>query len=244
MIRIEIETMKTAVSELQRKRAILSNIKERMAKLAYAVSQQSYVEETVCELRKLKKRMGEIEENLRDLQEALEEICILIEKTEEKVEEKSSDNNEELTALQEKYDTLNQQYLRLAADFDNFRKRQEQERENLLKFGTENALKKMIEVLDNFERGKKALESVNDCEKVKESFDLVHKQVFEALKKLGLETIETEGKEFDPNFHDAVMQTPTSEHPEHTIINELQKGYKMGDKVLRPALVNVATAEN
>ena len=163
------------------------------------------------------------------------------EKTEEKVEEKSSDNNEELTALQEKYDTLNQQYLRLAADFDNFRKRQEQERENLLKFGTENALKKMIEVLDNFERGKKALESVNDCEKVKESFDLVHKQVFEALKKLGLETIETEGKEFDPNFHDAVMQTPTSEHPEHTIINELQKGYKMGDKVLRPALVNVAT---
>ena len=86
MIRIEIEPMKTAVSELQRKRAILSNIKERMAKLAYAVSQQSYVEETVCELRKLKKRMGEIEENLRDLQEALEEICILIEKTEEKVQ--------------------------------------------------------------------------------------------------------------------------------------------------------------
>ena len=64
------------------------------------------------------------------------------------------------------------------------------------------------------------------------------------MKKLGLEIIETEGKEFDPNFHDAVMQTPTSEHPEHTIINELQKGYKMGDKVLRPALVNVATAEN
>ena len=166
------------------------------------------------------------------------------EKTEEKVEEKSSDNNEELTALQEKYDTLNQQYLRLAADFENFRKRQEQERENLLKFGTENALKKLIEVLDNFERGKKALEKVEDCEKVKESFDLVHKQVVDALTKMGLETIETEGKEFDPNFHDAVMQTPTSEQPEHTIINELQKGYKMGDKVLRPALVNVATAEN
>ena len=163
---------------------------------------------------------------------------------EENVEEKSSENNAEYTALQEKYDTLNQQYLRLAADFDNFRKRQEQERENLLKFGTENALKKLIEVLDNFERGKKALEKVEDCEKVKESFDLVHKQVVDALTKMGLETIETEGKEFDPNFHDAVMQTPTSEQPEHTIINELQKGYKMGDKVLRPALVNVATAEN
>jgi|UniRef100_UPI004028E5B7 molecular chaperone GrpE len=163
--------------------------------------------------------------------------------TSENKEETVEKDNSELDELQKKYDTLNQQYLRLAADFDNFRKRQEHEREELLKFGTENALKKMIEVLDNFERGKKALESVEDCQKVKESFDLVHKQVIDSLTKLGLETIETEGKEFDPNFHDAVMQTPTSEHPEHTIINELQKGYKMGDKVLRPALVNVATAE-
>ena len=101
----------------------------------------------------------------------------------------------------------------------------------------------MIEVLDNFERGEKALENVEDCEKCKESFNLVHKQVIDTLTKLGLETIEAAGKEFDPNFHDAVMQTPTSEHPEHTIIAELQKGYKMGDKVLRPSLVNVATQE-
>ena len=173
--------------------------------------------------------------NSKDVQEESEEKL-------QNQDEKSSDD--ELSKLQEKYNELNNQYLRLAADFENYRKRQAQEHESLLKYGTENALKKMSEVLDNFERGKKALESVNDCEKVKESFDLVHKQVFEALKKLGLETIETEGKEFDPNFHDAVMQTPTSEHPEHTIINELQKGYKMGDKVLRPALVNVATAEN
>lgn len=152
-------------------------------------------------------------------------------------EETSEKNNE----LQEKYDALNQQYIRLAADFDNFRKRQEQERENLLKFGTENALKKLIEVLDNFERGKKALENVEDCQLVKDSFDLVHKQTMETLAKLGMEVIETEGQTFDPNFHDAVMQTPTNEYPEHTIINELQKGYKIGDKVLRPALVNVAT---
>lgn len=163
-----------------------------------------------------------------------------VEETAEEIKEEAKQEDDE---LQKKFDALNQQYLRLAADFDNYRKRQEHEREELLKFGTENALKKMIEVLDNFERGKKALESVEDCVKVKESFDLVHKQTIEALKKLGLEEIETEGKEFDPNFHDAVMQTPTSEHPEHTVINELQKGYKMGDKVLRPALVNVATSQ-
>lgn len=166
----------------------------------------------------------------------------------EEVKEENSENikdedNSELNALQEKYDALNQQYIRLAADFDNYRKRQEHEREELLKFGTENALKKLLEVLDNFERGKKALENIEDCAKVKESFDLVHKQVIDVLTKLGLEEIDTTDKEFDPNFHEAVMQTPTSEKPEHTIINELQKGYKLGDKVLRPALVNVATAE-
>ena len=163
------------------------------------------------------------------------------EQIEDKVEDKKDEIKSEKEDIQQKYDTLNQQYIRLAADFDNYRKRQENERENLLKFGAENALKKMIEVLDNFERGEKALENVDDCQKVKDSFELVHKQTIETLSKLGMETIETEGKTFDPNFHDAVMQTPTDDYPEHTIINELQKGYKMGDKVLRPSLVNVAT---
>ena len=145
--------------------------------------------------------------------------------------------------LQKEFDKLNQQYIRLAADFDNYRKRQEQERESLLKFGTENALLKMLEVLDNFERGEKALENVEDCQKVKDSFNLVHKQVTEVLQKLGLEEIDAQGKEFDPNFHDAVMKTPTEEHAEDTVITVVQKGYKVGEKVLRPALVNVATAE-
>lgn len=155
-----------------------------------------------------------------------------------KVEETQSEGNKK---LQEAYDKLNQQYIRLAADFDNYRKRQEQERESLVKYGTENALKKMLEVLDNFERGQKALEGVEDSEKIKECFQLVHKQVWETLSKLGLEEIKAVGEEFDPNFHEAVMQTPTTEHPEHTVINELQKGYKVGDKILRPTLVNVAT---
>lgn len=152
-------------------------------------------------------------------------------------------DNSDFDNLKEDFDKLNNQYLRLAADFDNYRKRQEAERENLLKFGTENALKKLIEVLDNFERGQKSLENVDDCQKVKESFGLVHKQVVETLNKLGMEEIKAEGEEFDPNFHEAVMRTPTADYPENTIINELQKGYKMGDKVLRPTLVNVAAAE-
>ena len=160
---------------------------------------------------------------------------------EEKVENKQEENND--NKLQEKYDNLNNQYIRLAADFDNFRKRTEQEREALLKYGAESTLKKMLEVLDNFERGLKAIETVDDCEKVKECYNLAYKNFTEVLNKAGLETIKAEGEMFDPNFHEAVMQTPTSEKEEHTIIAELQKGYKLGDKVLRPTLVNVAVSE-
>ena len=69
----------------------------------------------------------------------------------------------------------------------------------------------------------------------------MYNQIFDNLSKLGLEVIESQGKEFDPNFHEAVMQTPSEEHQENHIIMELQKGYKLGDKVLRPTLVNVAT---
>lgn len=164
-----------------------------------------------------------------------------VEQTEETDNTEKSDIDTKIDKLQQEYDTLNNQYIRLAADFDNYRKRQEQERESLVKYGTENALKKMLEVLDNFERGQKALEGVEDSEKIKECFQLVHKQVWDTLSKLGLEEIKAVGEEFDPNFHEAVMQTPTTEHPEHTVINELQKGYKVGDKILRPTLVNVAT---
>ena len=185
-----------------------------------------------------KKDQNEETVNEQDLSQEVENTS---ETSDEKIE---TEDNDELSNLQAKYDELNNQYIRLAADFDNYRKRQAQERESLLKYGAENALKKMLEVLDNFERGAKALENVEDCEKCKESFNLIHKQVFDILSKLGLETIDAQGQIFDPNFHEAVMQTPTSEHPEHTIIEELQKGYKMGDKVLRPSLVNVATAEN
>lgn len=165
---------------------------------------------------------------------------------EEKIEAEQHLENQENEAadkLQEKYDQLNNQYIRLAADFDNFRKRQEQEKEALLKYGAESTLKKMLEVLDNFERGKKAIETVEECDKVKECFNLTYKNFTDVLKKAGLEEINAEGVEFDPNFHEAVMQTPTSEKPEHTIIAELQKGYKLGNKVLRPSLVNVAVSE-
>ncbi len=163
------------------------------------------------------------------------------ENTEEIKDEENSESDKRYEVLKDNYDKLNSQYMRLAADFENFRKRQESEKENLLRFGLENALSKMIEVLDNFERAEKALENTEDYTKYKESFELLHKQVIDSLAKLGLEPINAQGQEFDPNLHEAVMQTPTSEHQENTVIAELQKGYKLGEKVLRPSMVNVAT---
>lgn len=190
---------------------------------------------------------GKNEEKLNEETKIEEEKAAEATSNDEEVAEDAENKTEETTEkekvnpLQEKYDTLNNQYIRLAADFDNYRKRQEQEKEALLKYGAETTLKKMIEVLDNFERGLKAIETVNDCEKVKECYNLAYKNFTDVLTKAGLEAIKAEGETFDPNFHEAVMQTPSTEHPEHTIIAELQKGYKLGDKVLRPTLVNVAT---
>ena len=179
----------------------------------------------------------EFDEQEELTEETVEEETIEEEPVEEQTEENVSQDNE----LQKKLDVLNSQYVRLAADFDNYRKRQEQERENLLKYGAEETLKKLLTVLDNFDRGEKAVETLDDCQKVKESFSLVCNQMRETLSKIGLEEIDAEGKEFNPAMHEAVMQTPSEEYPENTVINVLQKGYKIGDKVLRAALVNVAT---
>lgn len=152
----------------------------------------------------------------------------------------SNTQNDEISKIKHDFENLNNQYVRLAADFDNYRKRQAQERESLLKYGMEEALKKVIDVLDNFDRAEKSINAVEDCDKLKETFEILHKQTIESLTKMGLEVIETQGQKFDPNFHEAVMQTQTDEYPEETIIKELQKGYKFADKVLRPALVDVA----
>ena len=164
------------------------------------------------------------------------------EETAEEVVEESTENAEN-SALAEELENLKNQYVRLAADFDNYRKRQAQERESLLKYGAESTLKLILPVLDTYERGKKACESMEDCQKLRENYELIFKQLFTALDKAGLKKIETIGKEFDPNLHEAVMQTPTNEHPDNSIVDELQAGYMLADRVLRAAMVNVAVGE-
>ncbi len=163
--------------------------------------------------------------------------------TETKEEAEAQQEESELDALKKQLEEKNNQYIRLAADFDNFRKRQAQERESLLRYGTEECLKKVIEVVDNFDRAMQSVDKIDNVDKMKENFVILNKQLMDSLTKIGLEVIETKGQTFNPNLHEAVMKTPTEEYPEETIIAELQKGYKYGEKVLRPALVNVAVSE-
>ena len=116
-----------------------------------------------------KKAVENNEEDIKIDNEVTEENTTEEQETNEKIEEKVEEAPEK-NEWQEKYETLNNQYIRLAADFDNFRKRQEAEKESLLKYGAENTVKKLIEVIDNFDRGIKAIETVDDCEKVKECY--------------------------------------------------------------------------
>ncbi len=156
------------------------------------------------------------------------------------VEEDVENQEENKEDFEQKYEDLNNKYIRLAADFDNYRKRTVQERQELLKYGASEVLSKLTTVLDTFDRAKDSLKDIDNCEKVKESYEVAYKQLLDTLKKVGLQEIEALGKEFNPNEHEAITQVQTDEFDEDHVAVVAQKGYKLADKVLRPALVGVA----
>ncbi len=155
-------------------------------------------------------------------------------------ENSSNEENDEKTQLEKKYEELNNNYIRLAADFDNFRKRTLQEKEELSKFTTVQLMNKIASVLDTFERAQEQLKDIDNCQTVKESYEVAYKQFLDTLKKMGMEEIEAIGKAFNPNEHEAITQVPTNEYEPDTIAYVAQKGYKLNDRIIRPALVGVA----
>ncbi|MCL2924836.1 MAG: nucleotide exchange factor GrpE [Trichodesmium sp. MAG_R04] len=135
------------------------------------------------------------------------------------------------------------QYKRLGADFENFRKRTQKEKEDLNTQVKCSTIIELLPVIDNFERARSQIKPVNDGEMaIHKSYQTVYKQMVESLKRLGVSAMRPEGQEFDPNLHEAVMREATAKHPEGTIIEELVRGYILGDRVLRHAMVKVATA--
>lgn len=131
------------------------------------------------------------------------------------------------------------QMLRLRADFDNFRRRSAKEREELAAVVTQGILTDMLPLLDNFERALSAEGS--DLESFRAGVSMIYKQMQEALAKNGLEAIDTAGKKFDPNFHQAVMRVQDPEKEDEMIEQELQKGYMVKGRVIRPSMVQVVS---
>jgi molecular chaperone GrpE len=133
-----------------------------------------------------------------------------------------------------------EQWMRTAADFDNFRKRSRREIEDARKAGREDLLKDLLPVFDNLERAVQSAQRAQDVKAVAEGLQMVLRQFLDALSRSGIQKVPTTGKEFDPTVHEAIQQVETNEHAAGTIVAEVQPGYTQGDRLVRAAMVVVA----
>jgi molecular chaperone GrpE len=141
--------------------------------------------------------------------------------------------------LEEKIEELKGQLLRVHADFDNFRKRTRQEKEDLVKYAAKGVILDLLAVVDNFDRALSALPDEEAYRDVRTGVEMVHRQLLSVLEKHGVQPMDVVGKPFDPALHEAVMQEPADGKEAGIVVQELQKGYTIHGKVLRPAMVKV-----
>ncbi|MFD2209221.1 nucleotide exchange factor GrpE [Virgibacillus halophilus] len=144
----------------------------------------------------------------------------------------------EMEQLREDKEKLFDQLARIQAEYDNFKKRTQKEKQASQKYKAQDLVTALLPVMDNFERALKTQVS-NEAAGFMEGMNMVYRQLLEALKNEGLSEIETVGKEFDPNMHHAVMQAEDENYESNIIVEELQKGYLLKDRVIRPAMVKV-----
>jgi len=145
-----------------------------------------------------------------------------------------------LEALRRERDALQDRLLRTAAEFDNYRKRVERERRELSEYAGADVLTGMLPIIDDLERALQA--SGGDADSYRRGVELIHKQMLDLLAKRGVKTIEAVGTQFDPRYHEAVMHEASEDHREGEVMAELRRGYTLGDRLLRPAVVKVAKA--
>ena len=151
------------------------------------------------------------------------------------------DTEARLQQLEKEHETLNGQYMRIAADFDNFRKRQSRDQDDLKLQLTCTTLSEILPVVDNFERARQQLTPEGEEAKaLHRSYQGLYKQLVEVLKQLGVAPMRVIDQTFDPTLHEAVMREPSNEKPEDVVIEELQRGYHLNGRVLRHALVKVS----
>jgi molecular chaperone GrpE len=143
----------------------------------------------------------------------------------------------ELEKLQAERDTMRDRLARMQAEFDNARKRTIKEQQEYRDYAAADAIKSLLPVLDSFER---ALKVKSDAAEFRSGVELIYKQLQSALEKLSLQPIKATGEQFNPHVHEAIEMVDTTDVPDHQVIEELQRGYKMKDRLLRPAMVKVA----
>lgn len=147
----------------------------------------------------------------------------------------------EHSTLRDEHDVLRGQYMRIAADFDNFRKRQSRDQDDLKIQLTCSTLSEILPVVDNFERARQQLDPQGEeAQALHRSYQGLYKQLVDVLKQLGVAPMRVVGQEFDPTLHEAVLREPSDEHPEDVVMEELQRGYHLNGKVLRHAMVKVS----
>ena len=150
---------------------------------------------------------------------------------------------EQLDQKQKQQEGLQAQAIRIAADFENFRKRTQREKEEAATQIKGDTIVELLQVIDNFERARQQLKPATDGElAIHKSYQGVYKQLVDALKRLGVSKMRPVETEFDPSYHEAMMREPTDRFPEGTVMEELIAGYMLGDRVLRHAMVKVAAA--
>lgn len=132
------------------------------------------------------------------------------------------------------------QLQRLQADFDNYRKRTQKEKAELIKYASERLVGELLPVLDNFDRAVSAAKVNPDFTSFSQGVKMILRQMQTALSKEGLKAMDAVGQPFDPNLHEAVLRVASEEHPENTVVEEVQKGYYLKEKVLRPCMVKVS----
>ena len=146
----------------------------------------------------------------------------------------------ELKKKAEERDTYLDQLLRTKAEFMNYQKRMVKENESTSQFAVQSLILEFLPELDNFDRALKLADNSKDFDKFVEGIKLIEEQLFKVLGKYGVEPIETVGKAFDPNLHEAVMEEENNEMPHHTIIDEFQRGFLLKERVIRPSKVKVS----
>lgn len=144
-----------------------------------------------------------------------------------------------LETLRAERDALQDRLLRTAAEFDNYRKRVERERREMVEFASADALLDLLPIIDNLERALTA-PAGGDPEAFRKGIELIHRQMLDLLRKRGAKPIDAIGTDFDPNIHEAVVHEASDRHREGEVMQELQRGYTLGDRLLRPAMVKVA----